>query len=79
MVIILLAEDVLFLECISFTERLNDIVKYVCVRKIQISIRTILLHGVLYLNDYGAVPLCGKQYRVKVLPLLVLHILQLGE
>lgn len=75
MVIILLAENVLFLKGISLPKCLDNVIQYVHIGKILVCIRTELLDGILHLNDHGAISLFGKQYRVKVLSLLVLYIL----
>ena len=75
MVVILLAEDILFLKRIPFAESLNDIVQHNGIGEILVCVRTVLLHRVLHLNDDRTVPLSGKQYRIKMLSMLILHIL----
>ena len=75
MVVILLAEDILFLKRIPFAECLNDVAQHIGIGEILVCVRTVLLHGILHLNDDRTVPLSGKQYRIKMLSMLILHIL----
>ena len=55
MVVALTAEDVLFLQGVTFTEGLDDVVQHVGVGDILHGIGGILLHGVLYLDDDGRI------------------------
>ena len=51
MVIGLSAEDVLLLQGIAFTKGLEDMIQHVHKGIVLVSIGTVLLHGVLYLED----------------------------
>ena len=79
MVIRLLAENILFLQRIPLTKCLDDIVQHVCIGKILVCVRTVLLHGILHFNDDGAVSTSREQHCIEMLSLFVLYILKLGE
>ena len=53
----LTAKDVLFLQGIAFSERLEDMIQHVHEGIVLVGIGTVLLHRVLYLED-GAVVTC---------------------
>ena len=79
MVVVLLAENVLFLQCISLSKRLDDVIQHVLVSEILVGVRAILLHRVLHLDNHGAVPLLREQHGIEVFPFFIFHVLQLRE
>ena len=79
MKIFLAAEDVLFLKGIAFSKGVDDIAEDIHVGHIEGSVRVILLDGVLYLDDDGAITFPGKQDGVQEVTSCILDVLQLGE
>jgi hypothetical protein len=75
MVILLLAEDVLLLQGIALAECLDDVGQYVLEETIQVGIGTILLYGILYLEEYGRIALLGPEYRIEQFPVLIPDVL----
>ena len=79
MVIELLAEDILLLERIALAQSLDDIVQHI--RKVHVLFRigTVLLDGVLYLDDNRTVTLFREKHRVQQVPIVILDVLQLSK
>ena len=78
-VVTLAAEYVLLLQGIALAERLDDIGQYVLKEPILVGVGTILLHGILYLEEYGRISLLGPEYRIEHFPVLLPDVLQLGK
>ena len=56
MVVAFLAEDVLFLQCIAFSQRLYDVAQYFGKPEVQLGIITEARHGVLDFKNDGTPP-----------------------
>ena len=79
MMVELLAEDVLFLERIALAQGLHDIVQYIGKLHVLLSIRTVLLHRILYTDDDGTVTLVREQDGVQQVSVVIPDVLQLGK
>ena len=79
MMILLFTEHILLLQGISFAQCLYDIGHHILKQGIQSGIRTVLLHGILYLEDDGTFAVLRPQYRIELLSFLVPDVLKLGK
>ena len=79
MVIVLPAKYILFLQCITFSQRLYYVIKYVHVRIIQVCISCVLLYRVFNLQNNRTVPLFREKYSVDMVAISILDVLQLRE
>ena len=78
-VVALLAEDVLFLEGIAFTQCLHDIAQHVTELHIQLGIGAEARHWILYFEDDGTITLLRPEYGVQKISALIIDVLKLGK
>ena len=78
-VVALAAQHVLLLQGIALTERLDDVVQHVGEGDILHSVRGILLHGVLDLDNDGGIAVLREEDRVQQFAGAILDVLELGE
>ena len=79
MMIASLAEDVLLLEGIPFTKRLDDIAQHVTELHIQLCICAEARHRVLYFENDRAIALLRPEYGVQMPAAFVVDVLKLGK
>ena len=79
MMIAPLTEDVLLLEGIALTKRLDDIAQHVTELHIQLCIGAEARYGVLYFENDRAIALLRPEYGVQIPAALVVDVLKLGK
>ena len=79
MMIAFLAENVLLLKGIAFTQCLHDVAQHVTELHIQLSISAEARHWILYFKDDGTIALLRPEYGVQKSAALVLDVLKLGK
>ena len=78
MIIFLSAKNILFLQAITLSESLENIVKNFSIAIIESCLGAIVLHGVLYLYDNRGITILGKKNGIQKIPLGISYIFQLG-